>query len=313
MAACREDRMRRGLPIEPIGSMAIGYDIACGMIDKILRSPLSSLAKDEKLQMLIGLLHGFAHNRLCQLTFLMLYIYGAGIEDLEVCERYFSHSNALASVTRYMSKFRRRQSIASYAYHRDNFDSYPNLSKFIYSNYKQALGILNRAKDTAKTLRLVGILDAEKVYGYMEEEREYLESRKTTPEAETLTATYYLALVKLADCQERLQRARQTFRSYGQTSLGSEEGQPLSMSERQMSNEQELEAKLILDVQSLEERLGIRRDQRWSRGSEQWNKAEELVGMATYQKALDKLEGLVVARIFELSRMNMSGTGTCFV
>lgn len=84
MSACREDRKRRGLPEEPTGSLAVGYDIACGMVDKIARSPLSQLAKDEKLRMLIGLLHGYAHNRLCQLTFLMLYIYGAGIEDLEV-------------------------------------------------------------------------------------------------------------------------------------------------------------------------------------------------------------------------------------
>ncbi|KAE9389565.1 hypothetical protein BT96DRAFT_946740 [Gymnopus androsaceus JB14] len=277
MAACQEDRRHRGLPEEPIGSLAIGYNIACGMVDKISHSPLNQLAKDEKLQMLIGLLHGYAHNHLCQLTFLMLYIYGAGIEDLEVCERYFSHSNALASVTRYMSQFCRHQWIASYAYHWDNFEMYPNLSKFIYSNYKQALGILNRAKDTARMLKLIGIVD----------------------------------VGKLAACQERLRRARQTFQSYGQASLGAgpEEEQPLSMLERQMANEQELEAKLLLDVQSLEERLKIRRDQRWSRGSEEWNKAEELVSMAAYQKALDKLEGLIVARIFELSRMNVSGTG----
>ncbi|KAJ3779889.1 hypothetical protein GGU10DRAFT_280185, partial [Lentinula aff. detonsa] len=94
MSACRDDRRQRGLPDEPIGSLGVGYDIACGMVDKITRSPLTQLAQDEKLHLLIGLLHGYAHNRLCQLSFLMLYIYGAGIEDLEVCERFFSHSNA---------------------------------------------------------------------------------------------------------------------------------------------------------------------------------------------------------------------------
>lgn len=128
MSACREDRRCCGLPDQPPGSLVVGYDIACGMVDKISWSPLSDLAGNEKLQMLIGLLHGYAHNCLCQLTFLMLYITGAGIEDLEVCERYFSHSNALAPVTRYMSKFRRCQAIASYAYHRDNLEAYHNLS-----------------------------------------------------------------------------------------------------------------------------------------------------------------------------------------
>lgn len=254
MSACRDDRMRRGLPEEPIGSLAVGYDIACGMIDKIARSPLNKLAKDKKLLMLVGLLHGYAHNRLCQLTFLMLYIYGAGIEDLEVLEQYFAHSNPLASVTRYMSRFR-RQAIASYAYHRDNCEMYSNLSKFIYSNYRQALGILNRSKETARMLKAVGILDAEKVIVYLEEEKEYLESRQTTPEVETLTSSYYLGLVKLADCQERLRRARRSFREYGgnrTSDRAASEEEPLFLTERQVSNEQELEAKLLLDVQFLE-------------------------------------------------------------
>ncbi|KAJ3732181.1 hypothetical protein DFJ43DRAFT_997981, partial [Lentinula guzmanii] len=294
---------------EPMGSLAVGYDIACGMVDKIARGPLSQLAKDERLQMMIGLLHGYAHNRLCQLTFLMLYIYGAGIEDLEVCERFFSHSNALASVTRYMSKFRRRQAISSYAYHRDNFETYANLSKFIHSNYRQALCIIGHSKETAKTLRDLGLLDTEKVIGYIDEERAYLESRNSTPEAELLTSNYYRALVKLSDCREKLRRARRTFRSYekGELSVSGEES--LYLSERQMVNEQELEAKLLVDVQSLEERLGLRADQRWCKGSEHWKKAEELVAMSKYQSSLDKLEGLIVARIFELSRMNVSGTG----
>ncbi|KAE9387561.1 hypothetical protein BT96DRAFT_1004976 [Gymnopus androsaceus JB14] len=153
MAACQEDRRRRGLPEVPISSLAIGYDIACGMVDKIACSPLSQLARDEKLQMLIGLLHGYAHNRLCQLSFLMLYIYGAGIEDMEVLRTLLLPVQCSCLRYSYMSKFRRRQAIACYAYHRDNFETYANLSKLIYSNYKQALGILNRAKDTARTLR----------------------------------------------------------------------------------------------------------------------------------------------------------------
>ncbi|KAJ3720205.1 hypothetical protein DFJ43DRAFT_1134089 [Lentinula guzmanii] len=309
MSACRKDRRRRGFPEEPMGSLAVGYDIACGMVDKIACGPLSQLAKDERLQMMIGLLHGYAHNRLCQLTFLMLYIYGAGIEDLEVCERFFSHSNALASVTRYMSKFRRRQAISSYAYHRDNFETYANLSKFIHSNYRQALGIIGRSKETAKTLRNLGLLDTEKVIGYIDEERDYLKSRNSTPEAELLTSSYYRALVKLSDCREKLQQARRTFRLYekGEYAVSGEES--FYLSERQMVNEQELEAKLLVDVQSLEERLGLRADQRWCKGSEHWKKSEELVAMSKYQSSLDKLEGLIVARIFELSRMNVSGTG----
>ncbi|KAE9397893.1 hypothetical protein BT96DRAFT_822619, partial [Gymnopus androsaceus JB14] len=144
----QEDQKNHGLPDEPSRLLAVGYNITCRMVDKIARSPLSKLAKNERLKMLIGLLHGYAHNCLCQLMFLMLYIYGASIEDLEVCEQYFSQSNALALVTWYMSKFYCHQAIASFAYHCNNFDAYPNLSKFIYSNYKQMLDILNRVPNS---------------------------------------------------------------------------------------------------------------------------------------------------------------------
>ncbi|KAJ3965393.1 hypothetical protein EV361DRAFT_966865 [Lentinula raphanica] len=310
MSSSLEDRKRRGLPEEPNGSLAVGYDIACGMVDKIIRSPLHDIAQNERLQMVIGLLHGYAHNRLCQLSFLMLYINGAGIEDLEVCERYFSQSNALAPVTRYMSKFRRRQAIANYAYHRDNLESYPNLSRFIHSNYKQALSITNRSRDTAKVLRSAGILDPEIAVKWLDEEREFLESRQETPEGETLTAGYYQSLVKLAHCQDRLRSARQSFRlENGLAATTHQDGDGLYLTERQMANEQEVEAKLLADVQTYEERLGLRRDQRWVKGSEEWRRAEDLVYNARYQKALDRLEGLIVQRIFELSRMNVSGTG----
>ncbi|KAJ3912443.1 hypothetical protein F5877DRAFT_84801 [Lentinula edodes] len=48
---------------------------------------------------------------------------------------------------------------------------------------------------------------------------------------------------------------------------------------------------------------------RWTEGSKQWEEAGSLVTGAKYRRALDKLEGLLVSRIFELSRLNISGTG----
>ena len=76
-----------------------------------------------------------------------------------------------------------------------------------------------------------------------------------------------------------------------------------------MVNAQEMEAKLLVDAQSLEERLNLRRDQRWKPDSEEWKAAKEMVDTEKYRKAVDRLEGLIVARIFELSKMNVSGTG----
>lgn len=61
-------------------------------------------------------------------------------------------------------------------------------------------------------------------------------------------------------------------------------------------------------IQSYERRLGA---ERWVRGSEQWIKHEEMLHNRRYQRCLDNLERLVVSRMFELTKMNMSGTGAC--
>jgi hypothetical protein len=60
-------------------------------------------------------------------------------------------------------------------------------------------------------------------------------------------------------------------------------------------------------VQELETKLGVTR--RWVPEDQEWKDAGHLVANRKFQRALDHLEGLVVARIFELSKMNRAGTG----
>jgi hypothetical protein len=48
---------------------------------------------------------------------------------------------------------------------------------------------------------------------------------------------------------------------------------------------------------------------RWTLETEQWQHAANYLAIRDYQKALDKLEGLVVQRLFELAKMGLSGTG----
>jgi len=60
-------------------------------------------------------------------------------------------------------------------------------------------------------------------------------------------------------------------------------------------------------VQVLESKLNIA--QRWTLNSVEWQQAAEKVSMRHYQHCIDALEGLVVARMFELTKMNMSQPG----
>ena len=50
-------------------------------------------------------------------------------------------------------------------------------------------------------------------------------------------------------------------------------------------------------------------DEQWTPDTEKWRRAAKYVDICKYQLALDKLEGLVVQRLFELAKMGLSGTG----
>lgn len=63
----------------------------------------------------------------------------------------------------------------------------------------------------------------------------------------------------------------------------------------------------LVVVQGLELRIGV--VTRWVLGGPECEEAGRLVSMRRYQRCLDTLEGLVVARIFELTKMNRSQTG----
>jgi hypothetical protein len=78
-----------------------------------------------------------------------------------------------------------------------------------------------------------------------------------------------------------------------------------------MRHSQEKLQKITVEVQDLEKMLLLAGvwDKRWGPGSDEWRALEKMAAMRTYQKALNSLESLVVARLFELTKMNMSRTG----
>ena len=112
-----------------------GFDIGCKFKTTLANSPLGPCARQLRHTCLVGAFHGHAHNRLCQLQHLAVYVRGLGLEDLEGCECAFSKSNALAAALRYASIFHRKQAIAAYFDHNNTFKVYPNLSNstFVYS------------------------------------------------------------------------------------------------------------------------------------------------------------------------------------
>ncbi|KAK7013949.1 hypothetical protein R3P38DRAFT_1454850, partial [Favolaschia claudopus] len=77
--------------------------------------------------------------------------------------------------------------------------------------------------------------------------------------------------------------------------------------ETQRRHAMEIYTKTLLDIQDLEIRLGIAN--RWESDGEEWIAAATMLQNRRFQRAIDHLEGLVVARMFELAKVNLCDTG----
>ncbi|KAJ3801065.1 hypothetical protein GGU11DRAFT_842471 [Lentinula aff. detonsa] len=295
---------------EVIGEgIGMGYDIGCAFGTTVANSPLGEKAKHLRFTSLVGAFHGHAHSRLCQTSHLCTYIKGLGIEHLEQCETFFSESNELASSVRHMSVFHRRQAIARYCYHHDNLEAYSRLSKLLVDNYKQAMDIQATLPALAKTMSDLGIPSVDTFNQWLEEEKDYLSGLKKEPAEETVQMEYYKKLVKLEDAELKLVAATREWVSYTPGNISQAFGRADQTRRIETLRQHAIENRndLKKEVQTLEVQLGVK--DRWTSGSEDWEKAKKMVAMAKYQRALDKLEGLVVARLFELTKLNMSRTG----
>ncbi|KAG1841143.1 hypothetical protein DFJ58DRAFT_666711 [Suillus subalutaceus] len=284
-----------------------GYDIGCQFQTTLDNSSLGPLARSLRHSCLVGAFHGHAHRRLCQLFSLTTYIKGIGIEDLETCERTFSKSNSLASALRYTSVFHRQQAIDSYFEHNDELEVYGNLSNFLHGNYKQALEIIaNGEAVLPKVMQELKVEDESVFECWLEDEKIYLKGLTREPEEETLQMEYWQRLVNLSASKVALDAGMNMFGTHNTPSYGADIGNTRKVESTRRHALEDYERNLKL-VQLLECKLGI--IARWVPEDEEWQKAGRLVANRKYQRALDRLEGLVVARIFELAKMNRAGTG----
>ncbi|KAJ7092253.1 hypothetical protein C8R44DRAFT_891295 [Mycena epipterygia] len=297
-----------------LGEVASGYDIGCKFGKMVNEHPvLGGLACEHHYHSLVGAFHGHGHCRLCQLTHLATYVHGVGLEPLEECETFFSKSNALASSTCYATRFHRKQAIATYLQHTDVFDTYQSLSTLLTKKYKTALEVKSTAPALEKVMRDLGIESKATFITWLTREKGCLLALTREPVEETLAMEYVMRLVSrlvnLATQTERMQHvlgivipppAQQAIDNYDA------DAKATRRLEAQRRHAMELHNKVLLAVQDLEVRLDT---VRWLPNSDEWQEAAILVGKRRYQRALDQLQGLIIARMFELTKINMSGTG----
>ncbi|KAJ7300506.1 hypothetical protein DFH08DRAFT_919255 [Mycena albidolilacea] len=254
-----------------------GYDIGCHFESTLKNSELGDKARTNRFKSLVGSFHGHAHNRLCQLSFLATYVEGLGLEDLEGCERYFSRSNALAKSVRCASKFHRRQEITTFMKQIDDLE---------------ALKILQTEPALKRWMQEEGVEDYDTFHVWLEEEKEYLlglDAGLPKKQELTLEMEYLQKLVNLEGSQKRVTAIRAAERAA--------QADGADYSPAPISNL----------VEDLEQKLGV--ETWWTSNSPQWTATDAALKKHKYLDALDEIEQIILAQLFEMTKVHQSGTG----
>ncbi|KAI6040025.1 hypothetical protein EDC04DRAFT_2602769 [Pisolithus marmoratus] len=203
------------------------------------------------------------------------YVDGMGLEDLEGCKHMFSKTNGFGI-----------SSITGYIVHNDKHEVYQNLTTMILNNYRQALHIVQEGKNTLPHLMDdLGIMDISVFRMWLLEENDLKRKhyKWNTGRSSSIWMQAGMSLFVQMDIAAMMRKE--------------------TMCRHAMENfEKDLKV-----VQDLEVKLGMTKH--WVPEDEEWQATGHLVANRKYQRCLDQLESLIVAWIFELSKMNQVGTG----
>ncbi|KAH9847481.1 hypothetical protein C2E23DRAFT_741522 [Lenzites betulinus] len=305
------------------GKNMIGYDIGCTFQKTVQSSRLGPEFASSGSRFCVNAFHGYSHAYTCQVHFHPNSIAGVGTEDLETLERVFGDSNELAPVTRYASPYRRHVLIDLFFHQRDA-EKYANLGLMLYNNYAQALDIIEeKAPMIDETLKTLGIT-MENLREYTLEERNYFSALQDEDPKNVHLVAYVEALQDLRKTSDELHDVSRRF--YDNAASAGKTGTTLTFMEpvrgptdyaADLSATRKLEtrrrylrervAQLTAEVNVMEVRLDI--EQRWQPGDSNYREIVQYIAERRYHRALGRLQRLVILRLFELHKLNLSRTG----
>ncbi|THH00432.1 hypothetical protein EW026_g2103 [Hermanssonia centrifuga] len=278
----------------------VGHDIACAFTATLRNSSIADKVKRHRLTMSVNAFHGHAHNRMCQLANHPLYRIVLGLEDLETCERVFSASNAVARTVRFSSHFHWCQFLDLH-FKQWNEDRYLDLSKFLFNNYRQALKILaDFTPQLAAYKRMYGIVDAD-IEGWPQDELRYLKNTHVEPEKDAVPVAYVEAL-------QSLKRITSEYDLLSGLQFAATPEDVHSIVAKRTGVRKRL-LMAMTAVEDLEALLHIAIEDRWAENSKEYKEVLVYINRRQFIRTVCELEGLVVQRLFELSKANLAGTG----
>ncbi|KAJ3804751.1 hypothetical protein F5876DRAFT_52960 [Lentinula aff. lateritia] len=295
-------------------NLLIGYDIGCSFSETIAKTSLNEAFQKKKCRTCVNAFHGYSHNALCQQSFHPTHIKGMGLEDLETLERIFSQSNQLAAVTRYMSRYHRKVFIDLFFRQWDS-DKYANLGTMLFNNYIQALHILEtEAAELAHDLEQFNLTESDLEAMWVDQAGHFKELGKERAE-EVNGVAYVELLQQLRDIEAALERSYTAFRiqepeDFEQLPPHSSYSSGLSETRKTETRRHFLGEKrdnVLWEILQMESQMDVRR--RWTPLDSEYKAALKYMTERKYLQALENLHLLVIKRLFEMHKLNMSGTG----
>jgi hypothetical protein len=195
------------------------------------------------------------------------------------------------------------------------------LGTFLVNNYKQAVEIIEGKEALKFAMDAAGISGGEEFVSRRAEEEAYLRGLSKEPAAETQAMEYYQRLVNLnarrcetclfvphiIDAFHHFHLAPSTTSTPSRTTFDKAFAEDSTSNGTVKRHARENYDKAVVAVQEMELALGVA--ETWTSESQEWKDAASLVVSRRYRLAVNKLEELVVKRLFELTKMNMSQTG----
>ncbi|KAK7453979.1 hypothetical protein VKT23_011491 [Stygiomarasmius scandens] len=288
----------------------LGYDIGCSFEQTIKSSSLGARFQERGCCTCVNAFHGYSHNFLCQLLYHPLNIEGMGLEDLETLERIFSASNHLASITRYATAYHRRVFIDLYFQHWDD-EKYQNLANMLHNNYVQALAtIAEEGQSLEEGLRAVGLTVADLEAYYADETQHFQNLGKELDE--DLHAVAYVDLLRqYRDVCKSYENACSQFRTQTPEDYEVLQNYSANLSETRKTETlrcfyAEKRDLVLHELVQLELAMNISKC--WQPSDPEYIKTLEYMNVRDYRQALEHLHKLVIQRLYELHRLNLSQT-----
>ncbi|OCH88551.1 hypothetical protein OBBRIDRAFT_734191 [Obba rivulosa] len=286
-----------------------GYDIGCAFAETAKNSKLlGPKVAEYGMQFVVCAFHGYAHNQLCQLVNHPLYLSGYSIEDLEGMERVFAASNTVARGIRYASRFHYTQSLDLHFQQWDE-DKYTELSRFLYNNYRQCLQIVEDFSVDVSHLKNSLKIDDTAFEAWLSDERHFLKNLKDEPEERVLECAYVQALIDRERADEKLGSARIAFVS-APSHQAVDVRQDIQITrclENARRAAQEQAATAYQAVGDLEIKLAV--EERWMPEHPKYQETLKFMRNRDFHRALEKVQQLVIQRLLEMLKANMTGLG----